>query len=42
MASMEDAGIYGDQDWENETATYRIDGETIIVNNASVSFGEEE
>ena len=42
MASMEDAGIYGDQDWENETTTYRIDGETIIVNNASVSFGEEE
>jgi hypothetical protein len=42
MDSMEQAGIDGDQDWENETTTYVLDGETLIVNNASVRFGEEE
>jgi hypothetical protein len=48
MDSMEQAGIEGhqdwedDQDWENETTTYVLDGETLIVNNASVRFGEEE
>lgn len=42
MASMEQAGIDGDQDWENETTTYRLDGAIVVVNNASVSFGEEE
>ena len=42
MDSMEQAGIDGDQDWENETTTYVLDGATIIVNNTSVSFGEEE
>jgi hypothetical protein len=42
MDSMEQAGIDGDQDWENEATTYVLDGETLIVNNASVRFGEEE
>jgi hypothetical protein len=38
MASMEEAGIDGDQDLENGTTTYRLDGETMIVNNARVWF----
>jgi hypothetical protein len=42
MDSMEQAGIDSDQDWENEATTYVLDGETLIVNNASVRFGEEE
>ncbi|RPJ03947.1 MAG: hypothetical protein EHM37_17325 [Deltaproteobacteria bacterium] len=32
LDSMEDAGIDGDQNWENDTTTYQIDGETLIVN----------
>jgi hypothetical protein len=42
MDSMEQAGIDGDQDWKNETTIYHIDGETLIVNDSTVSFGEEE
>ena len=38
MASMEEAGIDGDQDLENGTTTYRLDGATMIVNNARVWF----
>ena len=32
LDSMEDAGIDGDQNWENGTTTYQIDGETLIIN----------
>jgi hypothetical protein len=42
MASMEEAGIDGDQDLENETTTYHLDGATLIVNDASFLFGEED
>jgi hypothetical protein len=42
MAIMEEEGIDGDQDWENETTTYHLDGETLIVNDSTASFGEEE
>jgi hypothetical protein len=41
MAIMAEEGIDGDQDWENETTIYVLDGATIIVN-TTVSFGEEE
>ena len=42
MASMEEAGIDGDQDLENGTTTYRLDDATLIVNDASFLFGEED
>jgi len=42
MTAMERMGIEGDQDWDNESTTFDVDGDIITVSGPTVFFEDHQ